>query len=174
MATRAHSTRTPLLRPSGSPQRLLATGLGPQPGPITIALAAMQAADPDRQRVRELRRRIAERIEADIALLDALDSDPDLEPSLGSPEPLGSNFRFVAPDGAVYYADDQARWAAGNTDDQEHDAGSDREEEDEHGTDLDAGEAGDDNGIADWQGKGEQAQRFLAKGGNLNAARGWL
>ncbi|MCJ2099184.1 hypothetical protein [Methylobacterium sp. E-046] len=39
----------------------------------------MQAADPDRQRVRELRRRIADRIEADLALLDALDGDTDLE-----------------------------------------------------------------------------------------------
>lgn len=44
-----------------------------QRGPVTIALAAMQAADPDRQRIRDLRRRIAQRIEADIALLDALD-----------------------------------------------------------------------------------------------------
>ncbi|MCJ2010922.1 hypothetical protein [Methylobacterium sp. J-076] len=43
-----------------------------QRGPVTIALAAMQAADPDRQRLSDLRRRIAERIEADIALLDAL------------------------------------------------------------------------------------------------------
>lgn len=39
----------------------------------------MQAADPDRQRIRELRRRIADRIEADLALLDALDGDTDLE-----------------------------------------------------------------------------------------------
>ncbi|MCJ2023674.1 hypothetical protein [Methylobacterium sp. J-067] len=46
-----------------------------QRGPVTIALAAMQAADPDRQRIGELRRRIAERIEADIALLDVLDGD---------------------------------------------------------------------------------------------------
>ncbi|MCJ2012765.1 hypothetical protein [Methylobacterium sp. J-076] len=45
-----------------------------QRGPVTIALAAMHAADPDleRQHLRELRREIAERIEADIALLDAL------------------------------------------------------------------------------------------------------
>ncbi|KQS80002.1 hypothetical protein ASG32_24245 [Methylobacterium sp. Leaf361] len=33
----------------------------------------------DRQRLRDLRRRIADRIEADIALLDALDGDADLE-----------------------------------------------------------------------------------------------
>lgn len=31
-------------------------------------------------------------------------------------------------------------------------------------------EAGDDNGIADWQGQSEQAERFLAQGGDLNAA----
>ena len=41
----------------------------------------MQAADPDRQRVSELRRRIADRIEADLPLLDALDGDTDLEDS---------------------------------------------------------------------------------------------
>lgn len=52
-----------------------------QRGPVTIALAAMRAADPDleRHRIRDLRRRIAERIEADIALLDTLDGDCDLE-----------------------------------------------------------------------------------------------
>lgn len=47
----------------------------PQRGPVSLALAAINAADPDR----ELRRRIAERIEADIALLDALDGDCDSE-----------------------------------------------------------------------------------------------
>ena len=47
-------------------------------GEIQIGLASF-FADADRQRVRELRRRIADRIEADLALLDALDGDPDLE-----------------------------------------------------------------------------------------------
>jgi hypothetical protein len=37
----------------------------------------MHSADPER--VRKLRRRIAERIEADLALLDALDGDTDYE-----------------------------------------------------------------------------------------------
>jgi len=37
MATHAHSTRTPLLRPSGSQQPLLGLGLGRQPGPVIIA-----------------------------------------------------------------------------------------------------------------------------------------
>ncbi|MCJ2097917.1 hypothetical protein [Methylobacterium sp. E-046] len=75
-----------------------------QQGPVTQAIRAMRAADPlppadaaieairegliryfveddgaNRQLVRELRRRIADRIEADLALLDALDPDPDLE-----------------------------------------------------------------------------------------------
>lgn len=81
MATHAHSTRTPLLRPSGSLQPLLGSPPGRQSGPVTIAIAAMRAADPDldRQRLHDLRRRIADRIEADLALLDALDGDADLE-----------------------------------------------------------------------------------------------
>ncbi len=58
-----------------------------QRGPVSVALAAMHAADPDRQRIRKLRRRIAERIEADIALLDALDVDCDLEED----NPAGGN-----------------------------------------------------------------------------------
>lgn len=46
-----------------------------QIGPVTQAIRAMRADNPDldRERIRDLRRRIAERIEADIALLDALD-----------------------------------------------------------------------------------------------------
>ena len=70
-----------------------------QVGPVTQALRACRPVDPadlaiadiqiglasffadaDRQRVRELRRRIADRIEADLALLDALDGDTDREP----------------------------------------------------------------------------------------------
>jgi hypothetical protein len=47
MATRAHSTRTPLLRLSGSTQPLLGLGLGRQPGPVTLAIRAMRAADED-------------------------------------------------------------------------------------------------------------------------------
>lgn len=102
MATHAHSTRAPSLRLSGSPQPLLGLGLGRQPGPVTIALAAMRSADPDldRQRLRELRRRIADRIEADIALLDALDGDTDLENG-GDAEPslCGLMVNWPAPGG---------------------------------------------------------------------------
>ncbi|WP_267421828.1 hypothetical protein [Methylobacterium sp. GC_Met_2] len=111
MATHAHSTRTPLLPPSRSAPPLLGQGLGRQSGPVTQAIRAMRAAEPlppvdaaieairegliryfveedsaDRQRVRELRRQIADRIEADLALLDALDPDTDLEDS-GDVEP---------------------------------------------------------------------------------------
>ncbi|WP_238232740.1 hypothetical protein [Methylobacterium thuringiense] len=39
----------------------------------------MASVDPDLPRIRILRRSIADRIEADIALLDALAGDPDLE-----------------------------------------------------------------------------------------------
>ena len=72
-----------------------------QVGPVTQALRACRPIDPadlaiadiqiglasffadaDRQRVRELRRRIADRIEADLALLDALAGDADHEPDL--------------------------------------------------------------------------------------------
>ena len=102
MANHAHSTRTPILTPTGAPPPLLGRGSGRQPGPVTIALAAMRAADPDRRHVRELRRRIAERINADIALLDVLDGDPESEPSLGSIDAT-SHTDFV----------DQEGWAAG-------------------------------------------------------------
>ena len=101
MATHAHSTRTPLLPQSGNPRPLLGQGLGRQLGPVTRAIRACREtdvadqaiadiqlgldsffADADRQRVRELRRRIADRIEADLALLDALAGDADHEPDL--------------------------------------------------------------------------------------------
>lgn len=52
-----------------------------QRGPVTVAIAAMQQlVDTDeRSRLQALRRAIADRIEADLALLDALDGDPDLD-----------------------------------------------------------------------------------------------
>lgn len=81
--------------------RLVAPG-----GPVTRALAVMLDADPDRAEVRALRRAIALRIEADIALLDRLGGDPDLEPSLGAPEPF------------AYQG--QLAWAVGGTDDREN------------------------------------------------------
>ncbi|GJE60736.1 hypothetical protein [Methylobacterium trifolii] len=59
-----------------------------------------------RQAVLELRKRVADRIEADLALLDALDGDPDLEPSLGAVEPFDWQ--------------GQGTWAAGNCDEREN------------------------------------------------------
>ena len=121
MAAHAHSTPTPLLRPADAPPPLLPAGLGRQPGPVTIALAAMRAADPDHHHVRELRRRIADRIEADIALLDELAGDADFEegadaePSLcGAGTHEGGALNGMNPS----------------------QGGDDREEENEHGGDI--------------------------------------
>lgn len=47
MANHAHHTRTPLLPPPGAVPRLLGQGLGRQSGAVTVAIAAMRAADPD-------------------------------------------------------------------------------------------------------------------------------
>ena len=101
MAIHAHSTRTPLLPQSGNPRPLLGQGIGRQLGPVSRAIRACRETDPadlaiadiqiglasffadaDRQRIRELRRRIADRIEADLTLLDALDGDADHDPDL--------------------------------------------------------------------------------------------
>ena len=101
MANHAHSTRTPLLPQAGSPSALLARGAGRQPGPVTLALRAMRATDPDqaahdaieairrgldryfseadRKRLEALRQRVSARIEFDLALLDVLAGDADLE-----------------------------------------------------------------------------------------------
>lgn len=103
MATRAYSTHAPLLRRSDAAPFLLGQGLGRQLGPVTQAIRAVRAPEPrsaadlaiqairaglaahfavtDRRRVRDLRRALADRIEADIALLDALGGDTDLEDS---------------------------------------------------------------------------------------------
>ena len=75
MASHAYTT-TPVLRPTCSDSwGLLPTESARRPGPVTIALQAMHAADPDRQRLVELRRAIADRIEADIVLLDRLEHE---------------------------------------------------------------------------------------------------
>ncbi|MCJ2120669.1 hypothetical protein MKK65_29630 [Methylobacterium sp. J-001] len=118
MATHAHSTRTPLLPQSGNPRLLLGQGLGRQLGPVSQAIKACRETDPadqaiadiqigmasffanaDRQRVRELRRRIADRIEVDLALLDALDGDADVEQDVGEmPEGVWAQGRAVGDD----------------------------------------------------------------------------
>jgi len=161
MASHAHSTRTHLLPLSRSVPPLLGQGLGRQSGPVTQAIGAMRAAEPlpsadaaieairegpiryfvdddgaDRQRVRELRRRIAGRIEADLALLDALDGDPDIEPGLGAPEPVLGGGLVYARDGRGCRFEEQERWADGVADDREQDAGDEGEGENEHGGDV--------------------------------------
>lgn len=75
----------------------------------------MAGADPDLARIRALRIAIANRIEADIALLDAIDRDSDLEAG-GDDEPsLGSI-------GGTWLADyhPQTGWARGSLDDREN------------------------------------------------------
>lgn len=132
MATRAHSTRAPLLPAPGVAPPLLPQGLGRQPGPVTIAIAAMRAVDPeaaieairegldsyfvevDRQRVRNLRRAISIRIAADIALLDALGGDPDIE-SAGDDEPSLSSIDATSPCNFL----DQTEWSIGGCQDRE-------------------------------------------------------
>lgn len=64
------------------PPRIIAPG-----GPVSAAIRAMRADEPasDWTRLHALRKAISDRIEADLALLDAIDGDPDYEPWLGSP-----------------------------------------------------------------------------------------
>lgn len=130
-----------------------------QVGPVTQGVRAMRAADPadraiaaiqdglDRHfaqvanpvldprqfthGIRALSRpEVEDLIGGLIDLLDAMDGDADLEPSLAAPEPVITNGWGNCPHS------NQAHWAGGATDDQEHDAGSDREEENEHGGDI--------------------------------------
>lgn len=106
-----------------------------RPGPVTEAIRTMRAAVPDfdaNPDLIALRRALANRIEADIAALDMLGGDPDAEPSLGAPEPIiGFGFSMG---GHIF--GDQTRWADGATYDGEQDAGEEREEENEHGGDI--------------------------------------
>ncbi|MCJ2133358.1 hypothetical protein MKK69_04655 [Methylobacterium sp. J-026] len=118
-----------------------AYALGPkapkrQTGPVTDAIRTMRAAVPDfdaNPDLIALRQALANRIEADIAALDALGGDPDFEPSLAAPEAIITS-GFGYSDRCRH--SDQANWAAGNTDDGEDDAGENREEENEHGGDI--------------------------------------
>ena len=130
-----HYLRAP--RPAASPPAAR------QPGPVTMALRAMQSGIPEteRERVRALRRRIADRIEADIALLDMLSGDPDLEPYLSAPEDAATS-RFGR------YGSQEA-WGAGSSDDREDDAGDNGEPEEDD--DQDAG-CGDREGASEQYG----------------------
>ncbi|MCJ2056666.1 hypothetical protein MKL09_08870 [Methylobacterium sp. J-048] len=86
----------------------------------------------------ELRRRIEDRIEADLELLEALDGDPEAEPSLGATEALA----LCGPAAADLKArqrhdwDDQTYWGRSSATDGERDAGEEPEEENEHGGDI--------------------------------------
>lgn len=103
-------------------------------GAITAAeVDRLRAAAAELARIREEAGDALDRI---LATLDAIDGDPDLEPSLGAVEwwPDGAQvYRSTGRSSGIADADDggdQRRWAAGAGDD-------DRE-------------AGDDNGIADF------------------------
>ncbi|MCJ2065054.1 hypothetical protein MKK63_20405 [Methylobacterium sp. J-088] len=139
-----HARITPaLLSATSHRDPLLRQGSGRQPGPVTQAIRAMRAAEPlpptdvaieairegliryfveadsaDRQRVRDLRRRISDRIEADLALLDALSPDPEAE--LTALERVGRGFEWSGYDDA-----EDGHDAEGLTDDSgivDHDA----------------------------------------------------
>ncbi len=105
-----------------SPMPRVASG-----GPVSKAIRVMLDADPDQARIRELRRAIAMRIEADIDLLDALAGDVDLE------------------DGG----DDEPSLGGGSCDDRELD-----DADDEDGGDTEGGT--DDNGIVGCDSAAEQ------------------
>ncbi|TXM95415.1 hypothetical protein FV232_07280 [Methylobacterium sp. WL30] len=84
-------------------------------------------SEADYRRLKTLRRSVADRIESDLALLDMLAGDVDLEPSLGAPEAATHTYRDHGP---------LLAWGSGATDDREDSADDDREEENEHGGDV--------------------------------------
>ncbi|WP_147841354.1 hypothetical protein [Methylobacterium sp. WL6] len=112
MANHAHSTRTPLFPQAGR-----------QPGPVTLALRAMRTADPDQaahdaieaihrgldrhfseadhRRLKTLRRSVADRIAADLALLDMLTGDADLEEDDHEHDPAEDG--LADADGLLWY-----------------------------------------------------------------------
>lgn len=136
MASHAHSTRTPLLRrATGSAELLRASLPGGRivaaGGPVTRALAVMTAADPGLIRIRTLRRSIAEHIEADIALLDALAGDTDLEDGAdGEPSFCGLDVEHPSCGG-----DDRegVNEDGGDIQDEPHDAEEDKGAEEDEG-----------------------------------------
>ncbi len=100
MASHAYSIPTPKagVRASGAPR--------------TPPISAREA-----RRLARARERLCEAIERLIAILDALDGDPDLEPSLGSMEQAYT--RIVGPDASNAHS--QVAWAHGGRDDREDD-----------------------------------------------------
>lgn len=79
MADQAHSTPAPKIIASGGPVSVAITAGRGERDPIAAIREGLDRhfADVNRQRIRELRRAISDRIEADIALLDALDPFAD-------------------------------------------------------------------------------------------------
>ena len=95
----------------------------------------------------DVRHQLEEEIELRIAILDALDGDSDLEPSLGAPEAL------VPPPGwgLIDTRADQTCWADGCHDDREQDAGDDREPDDGETDSRDLPRGLDAASLAQWR-----------------------
>ncbi|KAA0121000.1 hypothetical protein CIW48_26195 [Methylobacterium sp. P1-11] len=94
--------------------------------PVLPTRAAAHALE--HARLAALRGAISRQIKADLdrvdrclAILDALDGDPDLEPSLGAPEPITHDaFRLTPVPGMPGLCfGSQETWAEGSTDDRE-------------------------------------------------------
>ena len=104
--------------------------------------------DPERQRLHALRAQIEAELERMIDLLDAIDGDPDLEPSLGSVAP--GHVDEAEPDTDL---EPSLCWTS------TYAHGSDQDLEEEHDgrePDEDFEDNTDDNGIADQGGLQEQ------------------
>ncbi|MHC2017159.1 hypothetical protein [Methylobacterium sp. CM6247] len=130
MATHAYTTlsllpatdseRLALLSTQQARRSLLGTDRGVTPGPVTLAIRGVRSnelsswemrqgqLDDEAKALRDLRRRVANAVEAAIAFLDATGGDPDAEPSLGSTEPYDWQERG------------QEAWSAGSADDREN------------------------------------------------------
>lgn len=94
------------------------------------------------------RREIETTIDRLITILNEIDGDSDLEPSLGAIEAYPRSELVLRPrrPGGYIYGDrvgDQRRWAGGTTDDREQAGGDEREQDldTDEGDDLDKGEA---------------------------------
>lgn len=102
----------------------------------------------------KLRARMEAAVEHLLALLDALDGDPDEEPILGSPE-IGLTRNFQTPDGAWHQMPmTQERWVAGGFDDRELDIDSEEDDTLGHGECDDS----DREPSLGWPERGEAAQ----------------
>lgn len=94
--------------------------------------AVSNIATHPREQLRQLRNRMAQAVEILIAAMDAIDGDPDMEPSLGS---VGAEI--------VYF--DQRKWAQGVTDDREVECEDEGAQCDDEGHDSDTEPNGDED-----------------------------